>query len=292
LVDLKGYTKNARSRILGYRPAPVQVNYLGYPGTMGSSCIDYILVDEFVAPPDQQPFFAEKLVHLPGAYQVNDSQRRIADHIPFRAECGLPDLGFVYCCFNNHFKITREMFDVWMRLLKAVSGSVLWLLEDNPVTSANLRGEAQARGIEPRLVFAPRVPLAEHLARHSVADLFLDTLPYNAHTTASDALWAGCPLLTVTSQTFPSRVAGSLLRTVGLPELISHSLSEYEEMALRLARDGDLMNDLRSRLEANRKTSRLFDGGLFARAVEKAYRTMWQIHTAGEQPRSFAVNEA
>jgi len=290
LVDLKGYTRQARPQIMAIRPAPIQVNYLGYPGTMAAPFIDYILVDDFVVPADQQPFFTEKLVHLPGCYQVNDSQRQIAAHTPSRAECGLPEGGFVFCCFNSNHKITPEVFEVWMCLLKAVPGSVLWLLEDNPVTSANLRKEALARGVlTQRLVFAPRLGLPEHLARHRLADLFLDTLPYNAHTTASDALWAGCPLLTMAGQTFPSRVAGSLLRTVGLPELITTSLQEYKEMALRLARDADLLKDLRARLQANRKTSRLFDGERFARSLEQAFVTMWEIYTSGEEPRGFKV---
>ena len=212
------------------------MNYLGYPGTMGAEFMDYILVDDFIVPPDQQPFFTEKLVHLPGCYQVNDSQREISPRTPSRAECGLPEDGFVFCSFNNSYKITPEMFDVWMGLLKAVPGSVLWLLEGNRFAPANLRREAEARGVAAeRLVFAPRMPLPEHLARHRVADLFLDTFPVNAHTTASDALWAGCPLLTLAGQTFVSRVAGSLLRAVGLPELITTSPEDYEAMALQLA---------------------------------------------------------
>jgi predicted O-linked N-acetylglucosamine transferase (SPINDLY family) len=290
LVDLTAYTEMARTQIPAQRPAPVQVNYLGYPGTMGAPFIDYIMVDEFVVPPDQEAFFSEKLARLPGAYQVNDSKREIAAQTPSRRECGLPETGFVFCCFNNSFKITPRMFDIWMRILKAVPGSVLWLLENNPAVPVNLRKEAQARQVsEDRLIFAPRLPLAEHLARHRLADLFLDTLPYNAHTTASDALWAGCPLVTMAGHTFPSRVAASLLRTVGLPELITTSLPEYEELALRLAQDADLLNTLRSRLQTNRKTSRLFDGTRAARAIESAYTTMWETYKAGEPPRSFAV---
>jgi len=290
LVDLTGYTGPARTQILALRPAPLQVNYLGYPGTMAAPFVDYILVDDFVVPPEQQPFFTEKLVHLPGCYQVNDSQREIAAHTPSPAECGLPKSGFIFCCFNNNFKITPAMFEVWMRLLNTVPGSVLWLLEDNPVAPVNLRREAEARGVAAeRLVFAPRKPLPEHLARHRLANLFLDTFPYNAHTTASDALWAGCPLLTMAGQTFPSRVAGSLLRSIGLPELITTSLQEYEKMALRLAQNADFLNDLRARLQANRKTSRLFDGGQFARSLEQAFVTMWEIYTCGEEPRGFTV---
>ncbi len=291
LVDLTGYTLNGRTQILAIRPAPIQVNYLGYTGTMGAAFMDYIIVDDFIVPPEQQPFFTEKLVHLPGSYQVNDSQREISPHTPSRAECGLPQQGFVFCCFNNNYKITPEVFTVWMRLLQAVPGSVLWLLEDNPFAATNLRREAQARGVAAeRLVFATHLALADHLARHRLADLFLDTLPYNAHTTASEALWAGCPLLTIAGQTFASRVAGSLLRTLGLPELITTRLEDYEEMALRLARDTRQLAELRARLQTNRTTSALFDAGPFAATLEKAYQTMWEICAAGEKPRAFRVS--
>jgi protein O-GlcNAc transferase len=293
LIDLKGHTRFARTEIMSLRPAPIQVHYLGYPGTMAAPFIDYILVDDFVVPPQQQPFFTEKLVHLPGCYQVNDSQRPIGPHTPSRTACGLPESAFVFSCFNNSYKITPQMFAAWMRLLLAVPGSVLWLLEDNPTAAANLRAEAQARGVAPdRLVFAPRRPMADHLARHRLADLFLDTVPYNAHTTASDALWVGCPVLTIAGQTFPSRVAGSLLRTIGLPELITSNLAEYEAMALRLARDVEFLASLRSRLAANRSSSGLFDGQRYARDLEKAFRKMWQLHTSGEQPRAFSVSGA
>jgi len=290
LVDLKGYTQHARPGILSLRPAPIQVNYLGYPGTMGAEFMDYILVDDYIVPPDQQAFFSEKLVHLPDCYQVNDSGREISPYSPTRQECNLPTNGIVFCSFNNSYKITPEIFDVWMRLLKAVPGSVLWLLEGNGFAPANLRSEAEARGVAgKRLVMAPREPLPEHLARHRLADLFLDTFPVNAHTTASDALWAGLPVLTIAGHTFASRVAGSLLRVVGLPELIATSLEDYEAMALRLVHEGERLADLRARLEANRKACGLFDGGRFARDLEKAYQTMWEIHACGAQPRSFAV---
>lgn len=293
VIDLMGHTKDTRTQILAFRPAPIQVNYLGYPGTMGASFMDYILVDDYIVPPDQQPFFAEKLVHLPGCFQVNDSQREISSRTPSRVECGLPENGFVFCSFNNSYKITPDVFDVWMRLLKAVPGSVLWLPEGNRFVSANLRREARNRGVAAeRLVFATPEPLmSDHLARHRVADLFLDTFPYNAHTTASDALWAGLPVLTLAGQTFASRVAGSLLRTLGLPELITTSLEDYERAALQLASDRDRLGNLRARLEANRKTSGLFDGGHFARNLEKAYVTMWEIHASGSEPRAFAVSE-
>ena len=254
---------------------------------MGAPFMDYVLVDDFVVPGDQQPFFTEQLVHLPGCYQVNDSRREISAQTPSRAECGLPDKGFVFCSFNNSYKITPEMFEAWMGLLKAVPGSVLWLLEGNRFAPANLRREAEARGVAAqRLVFAPRMPLPEHLARHRVADLFLDTFPVNAHTTASDALWAGCPVLTMAGETFVSRVAGSLLRAVGLPELITRSLDEYYLLALRLARDAAQLDALRSRLAAHGKTSRLFDAGQFARNLEQAYVTMWEIYASGEKARA------
>jgi predicted O-linked N-acetylglucosamine transferase (SPINDLY family) len=291
LVDLKGHTQNGRPRIFAARPAPIQVNYLAYPGTTGAPCMDYILVDDFIVPPDQQRFFTERLVHLPGCYQVNDSRREIAPRVPSRAECGLPADGFVFCCFNNSYKITPEVFEVWMNLLKAVPGSVLWLLAGNRFAPANLRREAAARGVaEDRLVFAPRQPLAEHLARHRLADLFLDCFPVNAHTTASDALWAGCPMVTLAGETFVSRVAGSLLRAVGLAELITTSLEDYEAMALRLARDADMLANVRARLAENRKTSGLFDARQFVRNLERAYVRMWEVHACGEQPRPFAID--
>jgi protein O-GlcNAc transferase len=290
LVDLQGYTGNARTAIVAARPAPIQVNFLGYPGTMGAPYIDYILVDDFIVPSDQQPFFAENLVHLPGCYQVNDSRRAVGPETPSRAECGLPEEGFVFCSFNNNYKITAEVFAVWMRLLGATPGSVLWLLEGNRFAPANLRREAEARGIAPeRLVFAPRRPAAEHLARHRQADLFLDTIPYNAHVTASDALWVGCPLLTIAGATFASRVAGSLLRAVALPELITTSLAEYEALALKLAGDSRMLGELRARLAVNRLRAAVFRAEPFARNLENAYATMWRMHAAGEKPRPFAV---
>ncbi len=254
LIDLKGYTQHARPRIAAYRPAPVQVSFLGYPATMGAPFIDYVLVDSFVVPADEQPYFAERLVHLPGCYQVNGANREIAAPAPSRRDCGLPPHGFVFCSFNNSYKITPEVFAVWMRLLAAVPGSVLWLLASNDLVERNLRREAQIRGVESgRLVFAPRLPFAEHLARHRHADLFLDTLPCNAHTTASDALWAGLPPLTCVGQTFAGRVAGSLLAAVGLPALITASLGEYERTALALARDPLRLRELRDALRRHRE---------------------------------------
>ena len=293
LIDLAGFASWCRTPILAYRPAPIQVNYLGYPGTMGADFIDYIIVDPFVVPTDQQPFFSERLVHLPDTYQCNDDKREIADRTPSRAECGLPEAGFVFCCFNNTYKITPAMFDIWMRLLRAVPGSVLWLLDANSGAKANLAREAAARGVGPEhIIFAPRLPLPEHLARHRLADLFLDTLPYNAHTTASDALWAGLPVLTCSGETFAGRVAGSLLRTIGLRELITTSLDEYEALALRLARDAPLLAQLRDNLAENRLTSPLFDTECFTRNLEAAYRQMWEMWRTGRSPTAFSVSPA
>jgi protein O-GlcNAc transferase len=296
LVDLTGYTGDARTEILACRPAPIQVNYLGYPGTMGADFIDYIIVDRFVVPPDQQPFYSERLVHLPDCYQCSDDRRAIAERTPSRAECGLPETGFVFCCFNNSYKLTPSFFDIWMRLLAAVPGSVLWLADPwqagaSPAARANLAREAAARGIEPeRLVFAPRVPVSEYLARLAVADLFLDTLPYNAGATANDALWAGLPVLTCIGKTYVGRMAGSLLRAIGLDELITTSLGEYEALALRLARDTQLLARLRGRLVQNRQSYPLFNPKLFARNLETAYWRMWEGWREGLPPAAFAVS--
>ncbi|MGH6920585.1 MAG: tetratricopeptide repeat protein [Geminicoccaceae bacterium] len=289
-VDLMGHTQYSRPGILAPRPAPIQASYLAFPGTTGADFIDYIIADPIVAPFDQQPYFTEKIVHLPDCYQANDTTRRIATRIPTRQECGLPADGFVFCCFNTSWKIAPAVFDVWMRLLRTIPGSVLWLLRDNADAEANLRKEAAGRGIDPaRLIFADRLAPDEHLARHRLADLFLDTLPYNAHTTASDALWAGLPLLTCRGGTFAARVAASLLNAVGLPGLVTNTLEDYEALALRLATDDSLRRRVRESLEANRATHPLFDGARFRRHIEAAYETMWRLWQRGESPRSFSV---
>jgi predicted O-linked N-acetylglucosamine transferase (SPINDLY family) len=290
VIDLKGYTHGARFGILAHRPAPIQVSYLGYPATMGADFIDYVIADKTVLPFDQQPYYTERIVHLPDCYQVNDSKRKIAVRALTRREAGLPDAGFVFCCFNNNYKITAPVFDVWMRLLGATEGSVLWLLQDNGDAHENLRKEAAARGIDPaRLVFAGRLSFGEHLARHRLADLFLDTLPYNAHTTGSDALWEGLPLLTCRGASFAGRVATSLLYAVGLPELATSGLEEYETLALRLATDTSLLRAFRLRLEQNRAACPLFDTDRFRRHIESAYTTMWELQQRGETPRGFSV---
>jgi protein O-GlcNAc transferase len=293
LIDLKGYTHHARPAISAYRPAPVQVSYLGYPATMGADFIDYIIVDPFVVPSSQQPFFSEKLVHLPGSYQVNDRRREIARAGMSRQECGLPSEGPVLCCFNNSYKISPVFFDVWMRLIRSTPGSVLWLLEANELVKGNLRSEAGKRGVDSgRLIFAPVVPSAEHLGRHRHADLFLDTLPCNAHTTASDALWAGLPVLTCRGDTFAGRVAGSLLTTIGMPELITESLEEYEQTALAQARDPQRLIALRQKLENNRDASALFDLPKLTGNIEAAYARMWQTWLSGQKPAAFSIESA
>jgi protein O-GlcNAc transferase len=289
LVDLKGYTSEARPRILALRPAPIQISYLGYPGTMGTIAIDYIIVDRIVAPQEDQAFFSEKLVQMPGCYQVNDSTRAILPP-PSRQDCGLPDGAFVFCCFNASYKISPKVFSTWTKLLKLVPGSILWLLDSNPHATANLKREAEERGIDPaRLVFAPHLPYPDHLARFAVADLFLDTFPYNAHTLSSDALWGGCPVLTCSGRTFASRVAASLVLSVGLPELICRSFSDYESLALALARNPERLYSLRERLQKARPSAPVFDTKSFTRNLETAFLTMWDSYRRGESPRPFAV---
>lgn len=290
LVDLKGYTKESRPGIAAQRPAPIQVAYLGYPGSMGASFIDYAIVDPFVVPKELAASFDEKLAYLPHCYQANDSRRPIAEDTPSRADCGLPERSFVFCCFNNNYKITPQIFSLWMDLLQAVPDSVLWLLEDNPWVAKNLRREAATCGVDAaRLVFAGRTSLAQHLARHRLADLFIDTLPYNAHTTASDALWAGLPVLTCAGMSFPARVAGSLLHAIGLPELVTANLEEYKAKALRFARHPESLLAVREQLARNRLTMPLFDNLRFCRHIEAAFVRMWKLHQQGEVPRSFDV---
>jgi predicted O-linked N-acetylglucosamine transferase (SPINDLY family) len=289
-VDLNGHTAGARLGIIGRRPAPIQVQYLGYLGTMGTDFIDYVIGDEIVLPHEQQAFYTEKIVHLPACFQICASLRPGSCHVPGRSELGLPEAGFVFCCFNNTYKIMPAVFDLWMRLLKAVDGSVFWLYGANPSAMANLRCEAQSRGIDPaRLVFAPALPLAEHRARLTRADLFLDTLPYNAGATANDSLRMGLPLVTCAGRAFAGRMGASLLNAVGLPELITTDLDAYEALALKLATDRALLDSIRRRLSQNRETSPLFDVERTCRHIEAAYATMYEIHRRGEAPRSFRV---
>lgn len=285
LVNLNGYFGEARMGVFAQRPAAIQVNYLGFPGTLGAHYMDYILADRTVIPATQKQLFTEKVVYLPHSYQANDRKKEIDTYIGGRAEYGLPERDVVFCCFNNSFKITPEIFDVWMRILKKIDGSVLWLLEDNETAPANLKKEAEVRGLNAgRLVFAKRRPLAEHLARQRCADLFLDTLPYNAHTTASDALWAGLPLLTCLGTTFAGRVAASLLTAMDMPELIAATLAEYEQMAIELATHPAKLAEIRQRLSDNRLATPLFDTRQFTTHLEAAYTAMYERHRAGLAP--------
>ncbi len=293
-VDLMGFTGRHRTNIFARRPAPIQLNYLGYAGTMGADYIDYIVADSIVIPPDHFEFFDERVVWLPGSFMPSDPRRPAAQGTPRRSDCGLPEGAFVFCCFNGSYKLNPQTFRGWMRLLKAAPNSVLWLSRQGPIAIANLRREAEAHSVaSDRIIFAAGVPsLADHLARHRLADLFLDTLPYNAHSTANDALWAGLPVLTRIGQTFAGRVAASLLNTIGLPELIAHSEETYENMALALANDPIKLGEIRQNLEANRLTSALFDTQLFTRHLEAAYATMYERHHAHLPPDHFAVPES
>jgi predicted O-linked N-acetylglucosamine transferase (SPINDLY family) len=269
LVDLNGYTTHAKSEIFALRPAPVQISWLGYLGTLGADWYDYVLTDRFVCPLEQQPFFTERFLYLPDCYCPSDTRRPVAVVQPDPMACGLPEQGFVFCCFNSTYKILPAVFDVWMRLLGHVPGSVLWLAPGNTPAAANLRREASEHSIDPsRLIFAPRVGLPEHLARHVHADLFLDTTPYNAGATANDALFMGVPVVTCAGATMVSRVAGSQLHAVGLPELVTTTLADYEALALTLAKEPARLRALRQRLAANRVTHPLFDMARFTRALD------------------------
>jgi predicted O-linked N-acetylglucosamine transferase (SPINDLY family) len=289
-VDLNGITGSARTGIFSYRAAPIQVNYLGYPGTMGAKYIDYIIADPTLIPIESEQYYSEKIVYLPNTYQPNDRRRLIAKKLFTKEELGLPKESFVFCCFNNNFKITPNTFDGWMRILKAVKNSILWLLEDNPIAALNLQKEAKIRGIDPkRLIFAKRMILSDHLARHQVADLFLDTLPYNAHTTASDSLWAGLPVLTCMGESFPSRVSASLLNAIELPELITTTQEQYEIKAIELATNPEKLKDIKKKLERNKLTTALFDTPRFTKHIEAAYKQMYERYQADLPPSNIYI---
>lgn len=289
-IDLKGHTENSRMGILAKRVAPVQVHYLGYPGSTGAEFIDYLIADNVLIPEAHREFYSEKIAYLPGSYQVNDSLRKSAVVNDSRSDHGLPERGIVFCCFNNNWKITPDLFDVWMRILHHVPGSILWLFEDNVKASENLRNEAEARGIEAtRLVFALPMTLEFHLARHRHADIFLDTLYCNAHTTASDALWMGLPLITKLGETFASRVGASLLRAAGLPELVTDTLDQYESVAINLATNPDMLVNLKKRLADNRLKSDLFDAQKTTRNLERVYEKMWGIFKDGRAAEHISV---
>lgn len=289
LVNLNGYFGEQRTGVFARRVAPIQVNYLGFPGTLGAPYMDYIVADRGVIPPGSRGHYDEKVVYLPHTYQANDRQRPAGGDC-VRADYGLPERGFVFCCFNNNYKIMPAQLDAWAAILKAAGDSVLWLLQDNAVAASNLRCEAQARGLEAnRLIFAERIASSAHLARHRLADLFLDTLPYNAHTTASDALWAGLPVLTQVGTTFPGRVAASLLNAAGLPELITATAEDYVRTAIDLAADPARLAAVKDKLQRNRLTAPLFDTALFTRHLEDAYWQMHRRYLAGLAPDHLEV---
>jgi predicted O-linked N-acetylglucosamine transferase (SPINDLY family) len=274
-VDLKGYTTEGRPGIFAHRAAPVQVSYLGYPGTVGAQFIDYMIADAITIPDELQDYYSETVIRLPHSYQVNDNRRRISEEKIERADVGLPDDGFVFCCFNNNYKISPAEFDVWTRLLRQIDGSVLWLLRDSEIAATNLRREAARRGIDPdRLVFADRAPLDIHLARHRCADLFLDTFTVNAHTTASDALWAGLPVITKMGRAFAARVAGSLLHALDMPELVTETVADYEKLALDLATNPAKLATVKNKLADKRMTAPLFDTERSTRDIEAVYRQL------------------
>ena len=284
-VDLMGFTANGRPGIFAFRAAPIQVSYLGYSGTMGADYIDYIVADPIVIPEESKQYYCEKIVYLPNSYQVN-SRRSISKKTFTRAELGLPPVGFVFCCFNNNYKITTPVLDSWIRILKKVEGSVLWLFESNEKAASNLRRRVLTGGVNPeRLIFAKRLPLlGDHLSRYRSADLFLDTLPYNAHATASDALWAGLPVLTCLGETFAGRVAASLLDALNLPELVKTTPEAYEAFAIELAERPDRLKEIKQKLTNNRLTTSLFDTELFTKHIEKAYIAMYERYHVGLPP--------
>jgi len=281
LIDRNGYTLFSSEELFALKPAPLQINCIGYPGTLGAPWYDYIFTDRFSLPEPLTPFYSERPLYMPHMAFPSDTTRLPPGPPPSRAACGLPETGFVFCCFNNAYKILPEVFALWMRLLAAVPGSVLWLLETSAEAKENLRREAHAAGVDPaRLIFAPRVSVGEHVARNAAADLFLDTYPYGAHTTANDALLAGLPLITRVGDTLVSRIAGSQLNAIGLPELITASFADYEAMALTLAREPRLLQSYRDRLAANRTTAPLFDMTAYARDFADTMQRIWVEHRA------------
>ncbi len=291
-IDLMGYTENARSEIFAYRAAPIQINYLGYPGTIGAPFMDYILADRMLIPEGAERHYSEEIIFLPASYMPSDDGREISARPITRAEMKLPEEGVVFCCFNNSYKLAPEEFGIWMRLLAAIEGSVLWLSGLNEWAKHNLGVEAEKRKIDPdRIIFAERLPMSEHLARHRLADLFLDTFRYNAHSTASDALWAGLPVITMAGSGFAARVAASLLQAAGLPELITHSPEEYEGLALSLARDPARLSALKAKLMASHTSAPLFDSRRFTRDLEQGYRQAYQRYFEGKAPATLTVSD-
>jgi predicted O-linked N-acetylglucosamine transferase (SPINDLY family) len=290
LIDLAGWTKRARPAVLAARPAPLQMQWLGFPGTLGAPWIDYIVADRVLIRPQDEPHFSEKIIRLPHTYQANDD-KRIAGTTQSRSAYGLPEEAIVFCSFNGAFKLTPEVFDCWLRLLLAVDHSVLWLLQPEDIAMRALVAKATSRGIDPaRLIFAPMVEPAEHLARLTRADLAFDCFPYGSHTTASDTLWAGVPLVALAGDTFASRVSASILTAAGLPELITSSLADYYNLALRLAGDPGALAGLRARVKGLRAGGPLFDTTLFTRDLERALAAAWERHCAGLAPAHIVLD--
>jgi len=291
LVEMMGFSGYTRLEVLAARPAPVQVSWLAYPSTTGADFIDYLVGDRFITPPESAADFSERLVRLPHSYLITDREQPIASTPARRRDHGLPEETIVFACINNAYKFEPEIFGVWMRILSQVPGSVLWLKSGGPTMEANLGREALVRGVSPdRLRFARNnLPKPDHLARLRLADLFLDTHVYNAHTTAVDALWAGLPVLSCPGATFASRVGAGLLEAVGLPELIVPDLDQYEHLAVELAADRGRLTQLRARLAANRGTCPLFDTPRFVRNLEQGFRAVWALHEAGEKPRAIDI---
>lgn len=290
-IDLAGYTADSRTDVFACRPVPIQVNFLGYSSTMGTDYMDYIIADRHIIPEESQKFYSENVIYMPDTYLPTDATVNISEITPTREECGLPAEGFVFCSFNHDYKINPAIFDVWMRLLKQVPGSVLWLMKLNECAEQNLGKEAEARGVNPnRIVFATRVlRIEDHLARYRVADLFLDTTPYNAHTTTSDVLRAGLPVLTCRGKAFAGRVASGLLSVVGLPELITDSLKEYESLALKFAQENDMQQRIRTKLQENLETTPLYDTVRYCRNLEQVYTTMWDRYQQNIPPGCTSV---
>jgi len=289
LVDLNGHSLGGRSGVLALRPAPLQVNYLGFPGTMGCEFVDYVIADEFVVPPDRARYFSEKIIYLPDCFQPNDAGR-VTPAPCTRAAAGLPESGFVFCAFNTSHKFNPPMFDIWCRLLEAIPGSLLWVVSPGAEAVARLCRESQARGVAPeRLVFARQRPYPEHISRIVQADLFLDTLPFNGGTTTSDFLWAGVPVVTCAGRSFAGRMSGSLLRAVGLPQLVTGTLEDYERLALELAQNTRKLAEVRATLIENRTRAALFDTRRYCRSLEAAYAEIWQRHERGAKPATIHV---
>ena len=289
-VDLAGHTQGGRPGVYALRAAPVQISY-PYAGTMGGKLFDYLIADSVIVPDDYRQYYSEKIIYLPGTYQVNNYRSSDTEEILEREKLGLPRSGFIFCCFNNSFKIVPEVFDCWMRILSKTEESVLWLIEDNPIAVGNLKNAAQLKGVNPnRLIFAKRVPLAEHLRRHQVADLFLDTLPYNAHATASDALWAGVPVLTCIGDSFAARIAAGLLNAIELPELVVTNLDNYEALAIELATNSAKLNAIKRKLRTNRDVASLFNTKLSTRNIEAGYMAVYERDQAGLPPDHIYVN--